>query len=144
MNTGSSLDTKPLSVLVVEDDIDMARLIEAILRDMGATNVSRAKNGKQAIDNLRRNLHIYDLIISDWEMPEISGLELLREIRLRRPELPFLMLTVNTGSEEILAAKNARVTAYMSKPFRAGDLKKKILAITRKPEPEEIDTFEIC
>lgn len=137
MNASPSTDTEPLSVLIVEDDIDMARLIEALLRDMGAANIGRARNGKQAIDNLRKNLNNYDLIISDWEMPEISGLELLREVRKRRPELPFLMLTVNSGSEEILAAKEAQVTAYMSKPFKARDLQLKILTITGRITPKQ-------
>ncbi|NKB59070.1 MAG: response regulator [Alphaproteobacteria bacterium] len=143
MPAGPSLDTEPLSVLIVEDDIDMARLIEALLRDMGVTNIGRARNGKQAIDNLRKNLHNYDLIISDWQMPEISGIELLREVRKRRPELPFLMLTVNSGSEEILAAKDAQVTAYMSKPFKARDLQLKILTITGRIVPKQL-TVSIC
>lgn len=143
MHANSSEDQRPLSVLVVEDDIDMARLIEALLRDMGASLIDRARHGRQAINYLRKNLDSYDLIISDWEMPEVSGIELLREVRKRRPQLPFLMLTVNTGSDEILAAKDARVTAYMSKPFKARDLQMKIMTITGRIVPKQ-DTVSIC
>lgn len=121
----------------------MARLIEALLRDMGAGSIERARNGRQAINNLRKKLDDYDLIISDWEMPEVSGIELLREVRKRRPQMPFLMLTVNTGSTEILAAKDARVTAYMSKPFKARDLQMKIMTITGRIVPKQ-DTVSIC
>lgn len=121
----------------------MARLIEALLRDMGAGLIERARNGQQAINYLRKKLDDYDLIISDWEMPEVSGIELLREVRLRRPNLPFLMLTVNTGSSDILAAKDARVTAYMSKPFKARDLKIKILTITGQIGRKE-ESVTIC
>ena len=121
----------------------MARLIEALLRDMGASRIERARNGRQAINYLRKNLDIYDLIISDWEMPEVSGIELLREVRKRRPQLPFLMLTANRGSAEILAAKDARVTAYMSKPFKVGDLQMKILTITGRITPKE-EIISIC
>ena len=143
MQASSSQDQRPLSVLVVEDDIDMARLIEALLRDMGAGLIERARNGQQAINFLRKKLDDYDLIISDWEMPEVSGIELLREVRKRRPQMPFLMLTVNTGSDDILAAKDARVTAYMSKPFKARDLKTKILTITGQIGRKE-ESVMIC
>jgi two-component system chemotaxis response regulator CheY len=143
MQASSSENQRPLSVLIVEDDIDMARLIEALLRDMGASRIERARNGRQAINYLRKNLDIYDLIISDWEMPEVSGIELLRELRKRRPQLPFLMLTANRGSAEILAAKDARVTAYMSKPFKVGDLQMKILTITGRITPKE-EIISIC
>lgn len=121
----------------------MARLIEALLRDMGAGSIERARNGRKAIDYLRKKLDDYDLIISDWEMPEVSGIELLREVRKRRPNMPFLMLTVNTGSAEILAAKDARVTAYMSKPFKARDLQMKIMTITGRIAPKQ-ENVSIC
>lgn len=132
-----------LSALVVDDDVDMGRLIEALLRDMGAEIVDRAKDGSQAIDKLRQHVNRYNLIVSDWEMPGISGLDLLREVRKRYPDLPFLMLTVRTGTEEILAAKDARVTAYITKPFRPRDLQAKILTMTGRIAPAQ-ETVTIC
>ncbi len=142
-NAGPVANLNGLSALVVDDDIDMGRLIEALLRDMGADPVDRAKDGRQAIDKLRQSAHRYNLIVSDWEMPEVSGLVLLREVRKRYPDLPFLMLTVRTGSAEILAAKDARVTAYISKPFRPRELQKKILTITGRIAPAQ-ETVTIC
>lgn len=131
------------SVLIVDDDIDILRMLDTILRDAGATHIQRARDGRLAINDLRKNLDIYDLIISDWEMPEVNGLELLQQVRIRRPELPFIMLTGRSKKEEILAAVQANVTAYISKPFSPHELKKKILAVRNKPEPAEQDIFEI-
>lgn len=133
-----------LSVLVVDDDIDMIRMIDTVLRDAGATHVQRARDGGQAIGDLRKNLNSYDLIISDWEMPEVDGLELLKQVRIRRPNLPFIMLTARSKKEEILAAVQAKVTAYISKPFTPQELKQKILAISNRPGPDEYDIVEIC
>jgi two-component system chemotaxis response regulator CheY len=139
---------KDLSVLVVDDDIDMARLIAALLHDMGASRVDRAKDGGQALQKIQQDADRYNLIISDWEMPKVDGLTLLRTVRQIRPELPFLMLTVRTGSEAILAAKNACVTAYISKPFRPRELQRKILSIVSPPAAEAVqekeDVFFIC
>ena len=132
------------SVLIVDDDIDMLRMLKMIVRDAGATHIQRARNGRLAINDLRKHLNIYDLIISDWEMPEVNGLELLQQIRIRRPELPFIMLIGRSKKEEILAALEAKVTACISKPFAPHELKKKILAVRNKPEPVEHDYFEIC
>ncbi|NKB59071.1 MAG: response regulator [Alphaproteobacteria bacterium] len=143
-NARSASSEKGLSVLIVDDDVDMIRMIDTVLRDAGATHIQRARDGRQAINDLRKNLDVYDLIISDWEMPEVNGLELLQQVRIRRPELPFIMLTGRSKKEEILAAVQANVTAYISKPFAAHELKKKILAISNKPEPREYDVVEVC
>lgn len=134
-----------LSVLIVDDDIDMARLIDAVLRDMGVSRIDRARDGAQAIVKLRKNLTHYDLIISDWEMPEVNGLQLLQEIRKRMPDLPFLMLTVRANAGEILAAKQAQVTGYITKPFTPLDLQKKVFSIFCPTVPKkEEDVFLIC
>jgi two-component system chemotaxis response regulator CheY len=143
IKAGSTRNTVGFSALVVDDDIDMARLIEALLRDMGAMSVDRAKNGKQGIGKLRKHINKYDLIVSNWEMPEVNGLELLLEVRKYRPDLPFLMLTVRSNSDEILAAKNAGVTAYISKPFTPHDLQKKILTVMRQDVATQ-EFFLIC
>lgn len=142
-NTQPVPPEEEFSVLIVDDDIDMLRMLDTILRDAGATHIQRARNGRLAINDLRKNLHNYHLIISDWEMPEVNGLELLQQVRMRRPELPFIMLTGRSKKEEILAALEAKVTAYISKPFAPHELKKKILAVRNKPEPREQDIFEV-
>ena len=138
------LVAKGLSVLVVDDDIEMARLIVALLQDMGATRIDRARDGRHALRKIRQNTDPYDLIISDWEMPNINGLDLLRSVRESYPDLPFLMLTVRTGSEEILAAKDASVTGYISKPFQPRELQRKILSITEDILREKEDAFYVC
>lgn len=131
------------SVLIVDDDLDIIRMLDMILRDAGATHIQRARNGRLAIADLRKNLDVYDLIISDWNMPEISGLELLKQVRRRRPKLPFIMLTGRSGEAENHAAVEAKVTAYISKPFSPHELREKVLEVRDKREPVEDDVFEI-
>ncbi len=146
VNTNMQQGFKCASVLVVDDDTDIAGLIEALLREMGVKHVDRAKNGKHAIGQLQRNVGRYDLVISDWNMPEVSGLELLKEIRHRSPNLPFLMLTGRSKKEEVLAAVKSGVSGYLSKPFAPLELQKQVLALCKRPEPssEDKDFLEIC
>lgn len=133
-----------LSVLVVDDDIEMARLIVALLLDMGVTKINRARDGQHALRKVRQNRDRYDLIISDWEMPHVNGLDLLRSVRELHPDLPFLMLTVRAGSEEIRAAKDASVTGYISKPFQTRELQRKIMSIAEGRLRETEDVFYVC
>ncbi len=133
-----------ISVLIVEDDKDLVRLIDLLLREIGITKIARASNGRQAIGDLRKNVDKYSLIISDWNMPEVSGLELLQQVRIRRPKLPFLMLTGRSKKSEILAAVKAGVTAYIAKPFTPHELQTKILALCKQPDSEGSDFVEIC
>jgi two-component system chemotaxis response regulator CheY len=135
-----------ISVLIAEDDSSIVQIIDMLLRDLGITKISRASNGKEALKDLGRNLDRYSLIISDWNMPEVSGLDLLRMVRSHRPDLPFLMLTGRTKKEEILAAVKAGVSAYISKPFTPVDLQKKIATLCKPPETKsQDDSFvDIC
>lgn len=140
----SASTAEGLSALVVDDDIEMARLIVALLHDMGATDIDRARDGRQALRKIEKNADRYDLIISDWEMPNVNGLSLLRMVRKINPDIPFLMLTVRSASEEILAARDASVTAYISKPFQPRELQRKIMAIVAGRAEEEGEFHHIC
>jgi two-component system chemotaxis response regulator CheY len=87
--------TNSLNVLVVEDDTDIARLIEAILQEMGIKQITRTRDGRKALSEFVPNKDKYQIVISDWEMPEMNGLELLKEIRRassKSPDQPCLLI----------------------------------------------------
>ncbi len=124
-----SFDIDKTKVLIVDDYKTMLRIIANILRQLGFQHIEEATDGKSAIEKLRSTT--YDLIISDWNMEPMSGLDLLKEIRrdIRMKTLPFIMITAESKTENVMAAKNAGVTDYILKPFNANTLKTKIIPI---------------
>lgn len=117
---------RPVSILVVEDYHNMLRIIRGMIQQMGFTHVLMAQNGSAALKVLSQEP--VDLIVSDWNMPQMSGIELLRYIRSRKDlkDLPFIMVTCETAKEYLLEARDAGVSDYIIKPFAADTLKKKI------------------
>lgn len=122
-------DISGLRVLLVEDTGPMADLIVAMLAAINVHQVQIADNGETALNLFKQNPASFDMIISDWRMPKMTGLELLKEVRALDPEIPFLMLTVRTANDAIMDAKNANVTAYITKPFKAHKFQAKISSI---------------
>jgi len=118
-----------LGALVVEDDADVALIVEAALRAIGVERVVHAENGKLALDEIIQNQGDYDLVVSDWEMPVMSGIEFLKKVRAQDPSLPFLMLTARLKMDSIVSAKDADVTAYIVKPFSPEGLRQKLETI---------------
>ncbi len=82
------------NVLVVEDDSDIGRIIQVMLREMGFRTIEFLQDGRKAWDAFRNNPDKYQIVVSDWEMPEMNGLQLLKAVRKIRPETFFLMVTV--------------------------------------------------
>lgn len=107
----------------------MLRILGNLLRQLGFTNVSEAEDGEDALRELKRDK--YNLVISDCNMQRMSGLDLLRKVRgdqeLRH--LPFIMVTAESKTETVIAAKNAGVSNYIVKPFNAETLKKKLVTV---------------
>ena len=117
---------KHMRILVVDDFSTMRRIIRNLLRELGFDNVAEADDGQTALPTLRRGG--FDLLITDWNMPGMTGLELLEGVR-RDPELaalPVLMVTAEAKREQIIAAAQAGVNGYIVKPFTAITLKEKI------------------
>jgi two-component system chemotaxis response regulator CheY len=115
-----------MNILVVDDFSTMRRIIKNILRQAGFVNIIEADDGTTALDILKREkVH---LIISDWNMPQMSGLELLKAVRSSQEwnDLPFLMVTAEGQKEHVIEAVKHRVTNYIVKPFTAGTLMEKI------------------
>lgn len=118
-----------LQILIVDDQQSMRELTRHCLKQMGISKVAVAKSGEEALDVLGKTK--FDLIISDWNMDGISGLELLTKVR-NNPilgKLPFIMATGQKEKGQIVAAKEAGANNYVVKPFSTTDLKKRIEAV---------------
>jgi DNA-binding response OmpR family regulator len=122
----SKINLNDLTILVVDDENSVTRLVRMMLSDIGVTQVFTAKNGKEALDLLGEFQEDIDIVICDWNMPTISGLDLLRQIRTVDPDLPFLMLTARADIASVKDARDYGVTDYLRKPFSAETMKKKI------------------
>ena len=125
-------EMEKLRILVVDDEEEIRNLLQGILRDIGIVRVHLAENGEVAWQRLSRSELDYDLVISDWLMPRMDGLELLKKMRQCGSKTPFIMLTVKVTVEAVAAAKAAGVTIYVAKPFTYIDFSKKILALAKR------------
>ena len=119
------MNTK-LRILVVDDFATMRRIIRNLLQDLGFSNIAEADDGNTAWPMLQNGS--YDLLITDWNMPGMPGLDLLKAVRAdaRLAKLPVLMLTAEAKREQIVEAAHAGVNGYVIKPFTAETLKAKL------------------
>jgi two-component system chemotaxis response regulator CheY len=118
-----------IPVLVVDDYKTMIRIIKNLLKQLGFADIDEASDGGEALAKLQeRN---YGLIISDWNMEPMTGYELLKQVRAddRFGSVPFIMVTAEAKTENVIAAKKAGVNNYIVKPFNAQTLKAKIEAV---------------
>jgi len=117
---------KEMRILVVDDFSTMRRIIKNILRQLGFNNIIEADDGSTAWETLNKDK--IDFIISDWNMPKMPGIELLRKVRSSEEfaALPFLMVTAEAQQENIIEAVQAKVSNYIVKPFTAETLGQKI------------------
>lgn len=125
-----------LNVLVVDDMDSIRNLINTCLKELGIRNVFLAPNGSVAWNELQSTR--IDIIICDWDMPKMSGLELLKLVRASKPhsQIPFLMLTGSTESEKVITAVEAGVSDYLSKPFLPKDLEYRVIKLLSKIKPQ--------
>ena len=118
--------SKNLRFLVVDDFSTMRRIVKNLLHELGYPNVTEADDGKTALPMLQAGG--FDFLISDWNMPGMSGLDLIKAVRsdAKLAKLPVLMLTAEAKREQIIEAAQAGVSGYVIKPFTAQTLKEKI------------------
>ncbi len=120
--------------LVVDDFSTMRRIVRNLLKELGYANVDEAEDGAMALSKLKSET--FDFVISDWNMPNMDGLEMLKQIRADAAiaKLPVLMVTAEAKKENIIAAAQAGASGYVVKPFTAATLDEKLSKIFEKLE----------
>lgn len=115
-----------MRILVVDDFQTMRRIIKNLLNQLGFNNITEAENGKQALVKLQGGG--FDFLVTDWNMPEMSGIELVKAVREdpNLSELPVLMVTAEARREQIVEAAQLKVNGYVVKPFTAATLQEKL------------------
>lgn len=118
-----------MPIMIVDDYKTMLRIVRNLLKQLGFDNVDEASDGAEALRKLREKP--YRLIISDWNMEPMTGLQLLQEVRAdaKLNGIPFIMVTAESKTENVIAAKQAGVNNYIVKPFNAETLKTKLSAV---------------
>jgi two-component system chemotaxis response regulator CheY len=118
-----------MPILIVDDYRTMLKIIRNLLKQLGFTNVEEATDGSEALGKLRGGE--FDLVISDWNMEPMTGLQLLKEVRAdeRLRSVPFIIITAESKIENVVAAKEAGVSNYIVKPFNAATLKAKLTSV---------------
>ncbi len=118
-----------MQVLIVDDYKTMLRIIRNLMKQLGFNNVDEATDGSAALQKLREKT--YGLVISDWNMEPMTGLQLLQEVRAdgELKAMPFVMITAESKTENVIAAKQAGVNNYIVKPFNAATLKSKLQSV---------------
>ena len=118
-----------MNVLIVDDYKTMLRIVGNLLKQLGFSNIDEATDGATALEKLRQKP--YGLVISDWNMEPMTGLQLLKEVRsdIKLKTVPFIMVTAESKPENVVAAKQAGVNNYIVKPFNAATLKMKISSV---------------
>lgn len=123
---------KNMRILVVDDFPTMRRIVRSLLKELGLTNVEEAEDGKDGLSKLRGGN--FEFVVSDWNMPNLDGLEMLKQIRAddALKHLPVLMVTAEAKKENIIAAAQAGANGYVVKPFTAATLEEKLNKIFEK------------
>lgn len=125
------LEIKDLKVLVVEDNFQAMNLVKSMLSDLGINQVYTAKDGGDALQFLGNCDDLLDVVLCDWNIPKLTGLDVLRQVRTVDPDLPFVMITGAADADSVIAAKSSGVTAYIAKPFSQDELKRKLKLVLR-------------
>ena len=115
-----------MRILIVDDFKTMLKIVDSMLRQLGFSQIEEATDGTMALQKLKNSK--FDLVLSDWNMEPMTGLDLLKQVRLdpALKHLPFVLITAESKTDNIIAAKQAGVNNYIVKPFNAQTLKSKI------------------
>jgi CheY-like chemotaxis protein len=121
-----------LRILIVDDQQEVRSMLRAMLSDLGITQSFEASDGKEAFKFMDAAMDFVDLVLCDWNMPNMTGMELLRQLRSVDPHLPFLMITGRGDIDSVYEAKSVGVTAYIRKPFSPAQLEVKLRVIKHR------------
>ena len=122
-----TINPAAVNILIVDDYKTMLRVIRNLLNQLGFREIDEATDGQMALGLMEKKK--YDLVISDWNMEPMTGLDLLKSVRAANNNVPFIMVTAESKTENIIAAKTAGVNNYIVKPFNADTLKSKIVSV---------------
>ena len=132
----ASVAFKDLRIMVVEDQDDTRVLLRKMLRSMGIVDLVETPDGRAALERLDLDDdRPFDVVICDWMMPEMSGLDLLREVRRRFPKMPFLMVTGKVDPAAVKSAAASGVSGYIAKPFSQAQIEAKLRILARHTAP---------
>jgi len=121
-----SLDLTNTTILFADDESSITRFVKMMLDDLRVSHVYAAKDGNEALELLGEYPDEIDLVICDWNMPSLSGIDLLMQIRTVDSDMPFLMMTGRRDVDSVIRARDAGITDYLAKPFSAEQLEEKI------------------
>ena len=127
---GDSLND--LKVLIVEDQSDARAMLRNMLAELGVTQIFEASDGREALRFMDSAFDFVNLVICDWNMPGLTGVEFLRQLRSVDASIPFLMVTGRSDMDSVMEAKSAGVTGYIRKPFSPKQLEAKLRIIMQK------------
>jgi len=113
-------------VLAVEDQSQARKVLRMSLKELGVNQIFTANDGIEALSFLGSCGDLVNLIICDWNMPKMSGIELLNQVRSADPDVPFLMITGRADEESVMEAKISQVSGYIAKPYSVKELEKKL------------------
>ncbi len=121
-----------LRVLIIEDRKETRAMMKSMLNEMGINQVFEATDGREGMEFIDVADDMVDIVLCDWNMPNMSGLQLLQQIRSVNGEMPFLLITGRSDRDSVLEAKSAGVTAYIRKPFSLNELEAKLRIVHEK------------
>jgi len=125
-------DLREMKYLIVEDQPESRAIMRGMLSELGATQVFESPNGRAAFQFIDAAIDMIDIIICDWNMPEMTGMDLLRQLRSVYPDMPFLMVTGRNDFESVSEAKVGGVTGYISKPYSVTQLEAKLRIVVHR------------
>ncbi|HOO50133.1 MAG TPA: response regulator [Alphaproteobacteria bacterium] len=129
---------KDLKILVVDDQSEVRAMIRNMLGELGITQIFEASDGKEAMVFTDNAMDMIDIVICDWNMPKLSGIDLLKQMRSVYPDVPFLMITGRSDMDSVSLAKSSGVTAYIRKPFSPAHLEIKLRVIKSKMDSKRV------
>jgi len=119
--------SKDISILVVDDYYTMTQLVRNLLKSLGFYKIDEARDGKSALEKMAAVK--YDLVISDWNMKPMTGIEFLKALRTSGNNVPFILVTAENSPVNVEEARQAGVSGYITKPFNALTLKARLVAV---------------
>lgn len=121
-----------LRVLIVDDERSVVKILRMMLANIGVTQIFTAKDGLEALSFLGACDEMVNTIICDWNMPRMSGIKLLEQVRTTDPDMAFVMVTGRATLEAVYDAKSLNVTAFVAKPFSQDEIRRKLELVARR------------